>query len=294
MLIILEGVDRTGKTTLADWIKNAYNLEYRHYSKPEQHPLDEYGRWLDGPVPRTVVDRYHLGERVWPRIFGRESEYDDAMHRWIELLLESRGAVLIRTVRDLREVEEAAARDGEPIQGDQILVASGLMAQEVAASILPHYEMNVIEGGDHNIPIHAAVRAMHARYLADVTTRWVGHIEPDVLLVGDEVGPSSQGWNLPFVPYRGSSGHFLMSELRLTGLKPAIVNSVAPSGEQEDVRALWEALGRPPLVPLGRLAESRVRDLADATGIPHPQWWRRFNRKAGVGSYGQLLQEAIS
>jgi hypothetical protein len=70
---------------------------------------------------------------------------------------------------------------------------------------------------------------------------------------------------------------------------------VSPSGVHEDVRGLWLSLGEPPVVALGKKAMTRVHaEGIPLRDVPHPQWWRRFNRKAGEGSYGQLLQEAAS
>jgi hypothetical protein len=168
------------------------------------------------------------------------------------------------------------------------------MAQEFHSSILPKAEWNVFDETEPYRLLHEAIcRWEWTRRLAQDTPRWLGYPDPDVLLVGDEVGPSSRGWTLPFVPYRGTSGHFLLDELRRTKLRPAIVNSQTPDGSVEAIRALWGTLGRPAVVALGKKAEDRVA----SSGIPydvvhHPQWWRRFNRKTGPGAYARELEIA--
>ena len=53
MIFVIEGLDRTGKTTLARQLADTHGLPYRHFSKPEQHPLDEYCRPIE-QLRRTV------------------------------------------------------------------------------------------------------------------------------------------------------------------------------------------------------------------------------------------------
>jgi hypothetical protein len=317
MLVIAEGLDRVGKTTLTEQLATEYGLERRHFSKPQLHPLDEYCRPVEGPPRTQVFDRYHWGERVWPQVFNRDSQFDGPMFRYVELLLESRGAVIVYAQRNALDIAEACARDGEEMQPSQVLSTVRLFDHVSSQAVCPVFEwelkMGFIPGAydpgvmpsdldkfyaqEEFVDI-AKRRALVASRLSDATPRWIGHLEPNVLLVGDQVGPGSAGWTLPFVPYRSTSGHFLMEELMcVPHIRPAIVNSQTPEGYVEPLAYMWRLFGKPPIVPLGKRAERVVREagVADhATAVPHPQWWRRFNRKAGLGAYGAVIQEAAN
>lgn len=299
MLIVIEGLDRTGKTTLARGLADRYKLEYRHFDKPEQHPLDEYVRPIERPV-RAVFDRYHVGESVWPEIFKRSSEFDATMMLYVDLVLRARGAVLVHAVRDVYEIIYACRVDEEPIDDRQVLLASTLFRNRVhsSAALLPAIEWSL---GDHAAQEHvikqAKIRWARAERVNDVTHRWIGNEEPDVLLVGDQVGPGSNGWTLPFVPYGNTSGHFLFSELRRDvkfTRNIAVCNSLQPDGSPEKVRELWEAMECPDVIALGNQAHAQLaRDgFGSVPVVPHPQYVRRFLRRNGAGWYLREIKEA--
>ena len=89
-IIILEGLDGTGKSTLAARLYQMLPapVALLHAGPPVvTTPMREYvwplGIGASGYV--VICDRWHLGERVWPGIFGRESLIPDvAMLKHIE------------------------------------------------------------------------------------------------------------------------------------------------------------------------------------------------------------------
>lgn len=297
MLLIIEGLDRTGKSSLAHSLVQDHKLDYRHFSKPEVHPLEEYERPLEHGPPRAVFDRFHLGEVVWPVVFQRQMIMDAAMVLHIELLLESRGAVLVRPWRPTEEIVEAARRDGEPAQGDDIWTAAHMFRLQWQRTQLPWFNWNLLEDSHATRQpfIQAAIRrAESARVLNGVTPRWIGHARPNVLLVGDEVR-SGTDWTLPFVPYLRTSGHFLMEELIGSTIRPAIVNSRKPNGDPEPLNRLWFGLGKPRVVALGRRAESVLQKTNIPHGaVPHPQYVRRFLRSKGPGWYRDEIEREMT
>jgi hypothetical protein len=77
MIIILEGPDGSGKTTLAHDLQQRFNLAYHHEGPPPPNVpiLDHLGTVLDGYRGKNVViDRFALGERVYgPIVRGHDS-----------------------------------------------------------------------------------------------------------------------------------------------------------------------------------------------------------------------------
>ena len=304
MLIVIEGLDRTGKSTLGHQLSNAFKLEYRHFDKPQAHPLDEYLRPIEEAPVRAVFDRYHVGEAVWPIIFKRPTEMDPVMHTYIELALKSRGAVLVHAQRPVHEIIHACKVDEEPVDEEQIRLARVLFDTHLRTKknnlgyVLPTYEWTL---GDtarlDTIVKRAKAEATWVDDIHECSTRWVGDPSPDLLLVGDQVGPGSNGWTLPFVPYRNTSGHFLFGELMrhvplLT--RVAVINSNQPDGSPELVDKVWDRMSRPPIVALGNEARARLirQGLGDVPSVPHPQYVRRFLRKKGPGWYVNEIVKA--
>lgn len=306
MLILIEGCDRTGKSTLARKLVEPHG-KYLHFDKPQHHPLNEYGRPVVGHDPVNdvlVMDRGFVGELVWPTIFGRESELDLPGRRWLELLYLSRGGRIIHANRDLLEILDACKRDGEPVQGEQVGRVCGLFWERLEESLL-----HVCRYDQEHLPIHPRVKdawrewnEICAKPLA-VHHRWIGNPMPRVLLVGERIGPAavngldplvSRAWDLPFVPYTSTSGHFMLGDLPTPWLTSiALVNSMKPDGEPEDLPRLWEAMQYPVVVTLGKTADEVVSRQGVPHGTaPHPQYVRRFKRSEGPGYMTNLILEA--
>lgn len=309
MLIIIEGVDRTGKSTLAETICKIADAKLVHSSKPSGHPLETYEGDLMSYDPRRdrlVLDRWHIGERVWPTIFGRESEYDMPMFKHTEMFLRSRGAVVVYAERtDHEQWARELAEFNEPING-----VTGAHARHLFDEALVQRYWNEQSYNFHKDNVHHFARTITKRAereardsakILDVTTEYVGSMRPRTLLIGERQndGPGAvlTSPNLPFVPYRGTSGHFMWDDLEYWQDLGAC-NATKKDGTPENLVALWRALGRPTVVALGKKAAARANEelceFLDVREIPHPQYVRRFKRAEGHGYYARLLKEAIA
>lgn len=95
-MIILEGIDAVGKTTLANALAARLGTSVVHSSKPK---FD--AGWIEYHVRSmtmepVILDRYHIGEAVWPIIFNDDRK---PMLRWqqhmVERIMLQRGAILV-------------------------------------------------------------------------------------------------------------------------------------------------------------------------------------------------------
>ena len=86
-LIILEGLDRTGKSSVAQLFESK-GYELIHMSAPDKalsQPGYEGPTYLDQMVDLlasvggrdVVLDRSHYGELIWPQVYGRKSLLND-------------------------------------------------------------------------------------------------------------------------------------------------------------------------------------------------------------------------
>jgi hypothetical protein len=120
-LIVIEGLDRTGKTTLAATIRDAFGPVTRvaHHSAPEHDDpiieyVEPYRTYRPGTGKHIVIDRHYLGEAVWPKAFDRPTTMTEAHRLVIETQLRAWGAVLVLAKRDPTEVRRFQESGEEP------------------------------------------------------------------------------------------------------------------------------------------------------------------------------------
>lgn len=172
MLIIIEGVDRTGKTTLAESLKNRLNgADLYHCSAPDKHTtaIDEYVDPLCGYQPgsgrHVIYDRHWLGETVWPGIFGRPSIMTEADQLAIEAFLLTRGALLVLALREEESLKEAVESSDQPITGDQAIAAQRRFIYAAQQSPVPRFQY-----------IHNEVPADEVIRTAAYVEKWSGEL----------------------------------------------------------------------------------------------------------------------
>lgn len=117
MLIMLEGLDRTGKTTLANAIAKRLGAPVIHKSAPTGDWFIEYVAPLAGYQPGLdlVLDRWHWGEMVWPTVFGRDVSMPLSGFRYVDAMMTKLGGVAVLGTGDLDAVWQDAVAADEPI-----------------------------------------------------------------------------------------------------------------------------------------------------------------------------------
>lgn len=76
MNVILEGPDATGKSTLAEKLKKKYGMKIINSTSKTRNDLAYHIDLLDYQS-NTVFDRFHVGEMVYPDVYGREGKLSD-------------------------------------------------------------------------------------------------------------------------------------------------------------------------------------------------------------------------
>lgn len=301
MLCLLDGPDCVGKSTLAVQIikdleyfaTGKHGVELIHKGPPVLHPLDEYVVQLLGYRPlmnHIVCDRWHWGESVYPQVFKRNTLFDDAVRYYTELFLLSRGAYVIHVSgpedRTTRCIEH---RGDDLVNVESVQLMHSLFEDCERLSINPFVRvdghtlrndelqyMNIIE--------RAGTLGRNAAKLNWFTT-YVGSPSPKLLLLGDVRGksiPPVTDLRPAFMPYPSTSGHYLLTQLtRYLNITQLRHIGVANACDVDDARQLWETLGRPYTVTLGRHADRAVGKWANHSA-PHPQFVRRFKNAYGA------------
>lgn len=290
MIIILEGCDGSGKTTLAKHLVEKYGLEYRHEGPPppDVHPLQYYGAILDAARGKNVVfDRFALGERVYGPVLRGGTRLGKPEWRVFERLMRAVGAVQIICVVPY-EVAHQNWSSGRPeLFHDEEKFKQTYDMFEAFAKVgmwrnMWRYDYTsgglwMLSGLDANAPT--------------LPPGLIGAPNPNYLFVGDKGSdPLSKTTDLAFFGTEGSSGYltYILDQVGVSEHECAFVNATRWDGQ-----VLPWVIPAKKTIALGTHAvtECRRRFLAHEA-IPHPQYWKRFHAHDPAG-YVKLLKECL-
>jgi hypothetical protein len=138
-LVLLEGLDRTGKSTVAAYFETL-GFEKIHLSAPAKGTTsDQYMQEMADLISSAatkdiVLDRTHYGELIWPQIFGRKPLLDEEMIEALREIEDSVGTQRIwMTDDDIKAHWQRCVDNKEPLDKAQFTRTRGLystMAQK--------------------------------------------------------------------------------------------------------------------------------------------------------------------
>jgi thymidylate kinase len=149
VLIILEGSDLAGKTTLCERLRLYLSSKYPthtttvlHRGAPSSDPIAEYVDPLRGYEPESgqhiICDRWHIGEIVYPLVLHRPSEMDPTMFSQVEHFLDAKGAFLVHVwVPDSDLIARYKERGDAHRSLHEVLFASEVFKRMMRRSRLP-------------------------------------------------------------------------------------------------------------------------------------------------------------
>lgn len=304
MLIVIEGPDGAGKTHLANELCTRMikrlpipsEVRVLHKGPPFRHPLDEYVTPLLHyriTNDHLICDRWHLGEAVYPRVLARETQWDVAVGRYIELFLRSRGASVQVLAPSCQVIERQVAAG--PIRTSALDIILRMQCEDVQRLFREEgerYGRIVYDGtpDPETVIDTAELLDTASRKLIPFVT-YVGSPSPKILLLGDVRGVNgsmARGPMPAFAPFHATSGHYLLSHLDVIEHNVGLANAA----DADDPWELWNILGQPPVVTLGRVAHDVCSERGIPHGaVPHPQFIRRFHHREG-DLYGKVILEA--
>lgn len=100
--VVVEGIDRAGKSTLVRELKNALGWDARFLG---HRPGEQYLRYLRGyaTTDRMVIERGHVSEAVYSYLFGRPEPFEPAQLRVLDGVLATT-AIVVFADPDLDDV----------------------------------------------------------------------------------------------------------------------------------------------------------------------------------------------
>lgn len=317
-LILLEGVDGGGKSTLADRIADTFTfltedepeppaLIRIHKGKPTPG-LDAFQEY-ELPLERfdlrdlvrskrdlVIMDRWAAGEIPYGNLYRGSSRLDDAGMLHVEMTLSAFGAVKVLVQPEDVDIVKMRLRE----RGEDFLQPQHVnqVHRWYEALRKLHGYVRVTDTAPSEL-----IQLARDRALGDdpkPPQSWPGYVGsavPRLLLVGDQRndGPRARHeFVRAFTPcVNGSSAHYLLQTLVLANLTMdvGIVNAHEPG---VDLALIDKIEPRPAVVALGRLASKTLMDAGvEHEAVPHPQWCRRFRHRQ-MGWYAQEIRKAAA
>jgi len=307
MFIVVEGPDGSGKSSLVSALHDAAASRWPdrsvvsfHMGKPEEETREwclrqwatsiETTDWSDGLI--GIADRWHWGEVTYAPLKRPHTCKDEygllGLPGWrlVELALLSRGVVQFVVLQPIEVLQRRIAARGDDfvdvseLERIRKLYLGGIeKSARVEIITPPDGDMDALPGVAERMLLIASERERETRNLA-LFPEYIGGPRPSVLLVGDRRNNQVGTPIMPFFPVNSNSGDYLLSCLPDPFWKSVgIVNGSEVCGGR--LLLLWETLGRPRIVALGRLAEKSIRNdmiPKDVVNVaPHPQYVRRFH-----------------
>lgn len=293
MIIILEGPDGGGKTTLARELAELLRLEYRHEGPPPPNVnvLHHYGRLLDDARSKDVVfDRLALGERIYGPLLRGEDRLGVGGWEIFHRLVTAVDAFSVLCLPSLEVcISNWRAKTNDLLTNTlQVETAWAGYAHlhGVHESLFDQWVFDYTRTGSFDSLVRQL--SAHQNTSQALPAQMIGGPYARTLFVGEQIGDVT-GLDLPFFTDAGSAA-YLWRAIELARLQPesiAFINAFDRHGVPNPLPQFER------IVALGRKAEDRCEEasLVQVVGVPHPQYWKRFKHHA-VNEYARIIHDA--
>lgn len=320
-VIILDGPDCAGKTTLAETFCDLFGGTYIHCEYRFKGKMDKYhtavllkALKLSQTQP-VIIDRFWPSELAYGNVYRTGPEVA-GYELCLDFVARTYGWLYCFCVPTSRpEYAHFYAKERSHITDDEFEgnTAKACLIHEQYEQMLKDMtglREDVLRYDMHKTnPVDAAHVAYHKAFdyqntqhklLLNPEQRWMsGHAEySDIVLVGD--GPNSKG-RRHFWPFfeSGNCSIYLMRQLLSAGRDKyyyptrIMLANTQIDGEQNPIFETVIEDKRPEvIIPMGSVAREFLdnRKIKYEFYMSHPQYYRRFNRKAGETAFEQLYE----
>jgi len=298
-MIILEGCDGTGKTTLAKRLAEDLGLAYAKKSVPDGDPFQDYLKTIGESKSDVVYDRLYMGEEVYPQVKPNRIPLSKGKKHMLERLINSKGGLVILCEATDEQIKHTFETRGEDfITFEEAKRVSLYYHNAQCLSIVnKKFFINPRAMDYDKFLKFIRVELGFARGMQDVSKVFLGTglplREDRVMLVGDK--PSAKTLfdvdnRYAFTGYEGSS--MFLSDCLAETLYPSryyLTNVCKRGGErilETDLALLSEEINffknfRPGeklrIVAMGSIATAALKKLSIQHEFTfHPQYWKRF------------------
>lgn len=324
-LVIFEGPDGAGKTTLAREVARSIGASYVHHgvyadARPDQLARVYHLTMLPAlyDVAPVVFDRSWLSESIYSEVF--RGGYDRVQAPWRRMLDRVRLTLPSLVVKMTLPFEAAwstvSARPSVELAKRREQLERVVAGYERLRIDGPTLELSRLDDRGQSVDVYKlasrVVSELPERELPTigrcdrlVRLGAVGHLgasEATALLVGDRRSAGGTSAWLPFVNYDLSGCSAWLAEyLESAGVPESALTWVNAYRRDDEATALEEvvALARPRVVvALGAVAHGalQARGVAAHVEVPHPQFVKRFHHHDARERYAlaSIIKESVA
>ena len=278
MIVILEGPDGSGKTTLAKELQERFGLRYHHEGPPPANipPLYHYARVLeDYRGSDVVIDRFALGERIYGPIIRGKDGLGPEGWKLIRRQIAAAGAIEVLCLPDYLTVRENWSKRSatELLKKTELFNQSYRAYSDFVLDDRNYFVYNYTDTTSH-LTLMNMLEQIRQNVPPTLPAGYVGDPYARFLFVGERGSNPEAYVDLPFFATVGSSA-FLNTALLAAGYlenEVAMVNAYSVTGTEPN-----KLLKFPKTIALGNVAALVCQAQGiEHTLIPHPQYWKRF------------------
>lgn len=326
-LVIIDGPDCSGKSTLAEQLVERYDgvhlhQTYRFKEKMFTYHTARLRKAIQLSQSRLVVmDRLWMSEAIYASVYrggtkwpheGRMMDRIIRKHGGVYIICSGDPSIISARHAEMKKKRVEQFNDSmEKIAGlfnslyfgdtshrsDDYVGHLAAIGGMVRRSDTLHYS---IESEGQNLPLFLDAvgdtiedlrQSQYEPALDPDNHNLLGHlVDAEYLIVGDQVNPKSRHLRWPFYDY-GHSSLYLSETLHALNFDETLAMWTNANNAPDHLEELTEIQDFK-VVALGQQAQKRIEKLGIElhASIPHPQWSKRFSNKA---RYVHQLENAL-
>lgn len=305
--IILTGIDKSGKSTLAREMSKRFYMPVVNRLLPKKNIFIECIDFLTDSAAPMIVDRFHLDEEVYGPIKRGCSRFDFRQLKIIELMMLTHGTVNIFTYGQEKDIKDRFIKDKESfLTLKDIKPVLKKYEEEIVKSSLKWFRYKIgddIEEFIQDIQVHILKHQdIIGKTSNFVKYRTIGSLYGKVLMVGDKYGDMLLP---PLVPFGNNApGLSLFEAIEKSELDwndVILTNAFKSMPNVNDYDALEEELNLPfvsTVLCLGNNSYNAVIEHKEKLKakmiykIPHPSSAFVYQHQ-NVDNYAMLIDSCI-
>lgn len=280
-MIILEGVDKSGKSTLAQKILDWYpELTLKKFGIPKGNPIPEYIDELLRYHNNVLYDRFIYGEVPYSIVKKRERFMRSFELTMLDLMVQSYPHLVIYVCPDRQTIFDRLAKEPDNYVNSTDILQLIEEYDNVFSFITSKTVFYVSPRADDKLKEYIATYACnvnkHARfqYWKHNCSPGIGTLDPYYLFVGERYNPNAEFQ----VTFWSGAGEYLLQMMRYAEIKLDLCHFTnaftSNTGITEEQINFFNAKK---IIALGSIASDRLKELGiEHTKIYHPAFWLRF------------------
>lgn len=298
MIVILEGVDKAGKSTLAARLRKKLGWPVTHFSRPGSDPATEYAEFLSCAIlakQDVICDRFFVGELVYGPLLRGKHSMTALQIVTIERMCRKLGAILVHVNPDYSVIKKRLHELGDTM----VTPLQNKRAYEMFKEVCPPRRLGTYvrwyQDTSADQMAEQITNMIQERYqeYQDAVRDCTGIgtvVGSKFVFVGEAVNVRTSWMGLPFD--NGPCSEYLLKAMLLSDVNESKVYMTNANTITHKEIAFLTSTGETRFISLGNKAFQQLNKMGITSWkIPHPQFWKRFHF-TDVEKYAAVISEA--